>query len=134
MPLSDNKLYWPNKHGGLTLTNEGRKFKRYVSAQVAGIVARQLSLLKDFRQDVPYEFFLVVYFPQIELLAWQKKGTGPRYKKTDLGNRQKLIIDAMSEAVGVDDRHIFKEVLIKRCDPENPHMVALLREQEPQDG
>jgi Holliday junction resolvase RusA-like endonuclease len=131
MPPSDNKLYWPGKYGGLVLTSEGHKYKRYVSAHVASIVARQMKRAKDFRQNVPYEFYLIVYFSEVELKAWRNKGTGARYKKVDLGNRQKLIIDAMAEAVGVDDRHVFKEVLIKRCDPNNPRMIALLREEEP---
>jgi Holliday junction resolvase RusA-like endonuclease len=134
MPPSDNKLYWPTKYGGLKLTPEGHQYKRYVSAHVAQLVARNFRLAKDFKQNVPYEFFLAVYFDQIELKSWKGESAKQRYKKVDLGNRQKLIIDAMTEAVGVDDRHIFKEVLVKRCDPENPRMVALLREQETRDG
>lgn len=134
MPPSDNKLYWPTKYGGMTLTDAGRKFKRYVSATVANIVAANLQLAKDFRKNIPYEFYLAVYFPEVETKVWQQKGTGDRYKKADLQNRQKLIVDAMTEAVGIDDRHIFKEVLVKRCDPENPRMIALLREEEPRHG
>lgn len=134
MPPSDNKLYWPTKHGGMTLTDHGRKYKRYVSAAIANTVASQFHLAKDFQQNIPYEFFLAVYFPEVEMKTWQQKGTGARYKKADLGNRQKLIIDAITEAVGVDDRHIFKEVLVKRCDPENPRMVAMLREEVPRYG
>jgi len=135
MPPSDNKLYWPNKHGGLTLTSDGIKYKRYVSAQIAQVVAFQATAGWDFIQNVPYEFFLAVYFKRIETQVWIKGNrSGQRYLRVDVGNRQKLVVDALSEAIGVDDRHLSSEVLKKRLDPDNPRMVALLREEEPRYG
>lgn len=121
MPPSDNKLYFNGPYGKRVLSTEGRRYKRKVSGLVATAAA---GASRDFQQNVPYEIRLTVYLERIEYKTW----TARRYIKTDVGNRQKLIIDAITEAIGVDDSHIFKEVLIKKQG--DPMVMVLLREME----
>lgn len=121
IPPSDNKLYFTGQYGKRVLTTEGRRYKRKVAGLVATAAA---SARRDFRQNIPYEVRLTVYLVRVQYKTWNKR----RYIKTDVGNRQKLIIDALTEAIGVDDSHVFKEVLTKK--EGDPMVTVLLREME----
>ena len=51
------------------------------------------------------------YFEKVINSGWTGKPSSKaktRYKKVDGHNRQKLVIDAITQAVGVDDCHIFR--------------------------
>lgn len=130
LPESDNKLYWNNPHGGRTLSKAGRAYKKNVRALVSRLIARTMTKA-DFIPNVPYTCILTIYFDQTEWVTFGKpRGAKQRYKKCDAGNRQKLAIDSVFDAIGIDDRHIFREVIKKREDAEDPRVVVLVREQE----
>ena len=128
LPPSDNALYWNGPGGSRILTSTGKRYKRAVRDLVSAVIAKAGSPA-DFITDVPYEIILNLYFTEIEKKTWgQKRGAKTRYKKIDAGNHQKLVIDAVMSAIGVDDCHIMREVIRKRCDKENPRVVAIVRE------
>jgi Holliday junction resolvase RusA-like endonuclease len=131
MPPSDNKIYWNNPYGGRTLNSTAKKYKREVKDQVAKLILRSGSKV-DFQPCVEYEAIITIYFDEIEFKTWgDKNGALTRYKKLDAGNRQKLIIDSVMGAIGIDDRHIFREVLRKRVDAADPRVAVIVREMNP---
>jgi|PlaIllAssembly_1097288.scaffolds.fasta_scaffold00059_5 Holliday junction resolvase RusA-like endonuclease len=129
MPPSDNKLYWNNPWGGRTRTRVATAYHNAARAVIGRLMAT--TRCGDFAQNVPYRIALYLFFEEVENSGWKKGRAATRYKKCDAGNRQKLVIDAVTDAVGVDDRHIFKEEINKRCDPEDPRIVVVLRERLP---
>lgn len=135
LPPTDNQIYWNSQWGGRTLTKKAKRYKRDVRKHVAKLILRSTPKSKhvvDFVPDVPYTAIVWIYFEKVENASWGKKnGAKRRYQKIDPGNRQKLVIDSVMDAIGVDDTHVFKEVLHKRCDPDDPRVVVVIREQEP---
>lgn len=135
MPPTDNQIYWNNQWGGRTLTKKAKRYKRVVREHIAKLILRSTPKSKhviDFQTDVPYTAIVKIYFEKVENATWgKKKGAKRRYEKIDPSNRQKLVIDSVMSAIGIDDMHIFKEVLHKRCDPDDPRVVVIIREQEP---
>ena len=151
MPPSDNKIYsnLPPRSvkgkggrtflvpGGRMLTKEGKAFHQFVKDAIGELT---LNSTLEFRQDVPYTLIVKVYFENVENHLWfKKKRNGQRYaksryKKLDSTNRVKLVTDAVSEVIGVDDRHHFQTIIHKREDADNPRLQVVIREQEPRDG
>jgi Holliday junction resolvase RusA-like endonuclease len=131
LPESDNKLYWNNPHGGRSLTKAAKAYKREVRDVVSRLIASTMTRA-DFVPNVPYTCILSIYFDATEWKTYgQPRGAKTRYKKCDAGNRQKLVIDAIMSAIGIDDRHIFREVIIKKEDAKDPRIVVVVREQDP---
>ncbi len=131
MPPTDNQIHWNNPWGGRSLTTKAKKYKRDVKKHIAKLILKSRATV-DFVPDVPYTAIIKIFFKKVEHETWgQKRGAKRRYEKIDPGNRQKLVIDAVMSAIGIDDTHIFREVLVKRCDPDNPRVVVTIREQEP---
>lgn len=125
MPPSDNRIYVNLPRGGRKLSAEAERFKKDVFAIVSDTALASEHVTLD--QDATYMVRLDVFFKAIENKGWPKKAKR-RYKKVDLHNRQKLLIDAVTDALGVDDSCIFRVELVKDCDPERPRIeVALQR-------
>jgi Holliday junction resolvase RusA-like endonuclease len=134
LPDSDNGLYWNNPHGGRTLTTKAKAYKRGVKDKVSRLIASTMSA-EDFVPNVPYTVIITIYFDQLEWKTFGATGGAKtRYKKCDAGNRQKLVIDAVMDAIGIDDKHIFREVIRKREDETRPRVVVVVREQEARYG
>jgi Holliday junction resolvase RusA-like endonuclease len=141
MPPSDNKIYWNAPHGGRVLTTAGVKYKRGVNNRVSALIAASDTGGADFIPCVRYEIRIRVYFDAIEFKTWnpddptgKKGGAKTRFVKTDVGNRQKLLVDAVMSAIGIDDKHIFEEILQKRCSADDPRVFVRVREEEPRYG
>jgi Holliday junction resolvase RusA-like endonuclease len=49
----------------------------------------------------------------------------------DGGNRRKLIEDCLASALGIDDSLTFELTIVKRMDPEDPHVEIFLEEVDP---
>lgn len=144
LPPSDNKLYenMPGRPrpgrggntiivvGGRRLSKEGKAYKKAVQ----DIVGEMAALSPEFLRDhVRYTLVVKVFFDAVENSGWPNKAKY-RYKKVDTMNRTKLPTDTVAEIIGVDDRHHFLTIVQKECDPENPRIEMILREQEPRDG
>jgi len=112
------------------LTKPAKAYKKDVKAVVSRLIASTMTSA-DFIPNVPYTCVLIICFDQVEWKTFEEpKGAKTRYKKCDAGNRQKLVIDAVMSAIGIDDRHIFREVIVKEVDEEDPRIIVTVREQE----
>lgn len=129
VPPTDNKIYINNGFGGRTLSSDARKYKRSVKHAVA-----RASVLcqsdEHFVANVEYEAFLHLYLERVENKGWAKGKTPNRYKRIDTTNRQKLVLDAVMEGIGIDDCHIFRVVMRKKCSQTEPRLVITIRERE----
>lgn len=126
LPPSDNKIYVSGRRGVRFLSSKANKFKISVADQIL-----KLSYDYDgewFLENIEYEVIIRVFFPAIENKGWVKGNAKSRYKKSDATNRQKLVIDAVMEGIGVDDSHISKATLYKKCDQDDPRLLIILRE------
>lgn len=134
MPPTSNNIYFNIRGGGRGLTTEARSWKR----RAVGEIVRQnkLGLLTEgVDPNLAYAFALHYYFADVENRGWHELYTrgvkngqrkaASRWKKMDLGNRDKLIQDALKNALGVDDSSIFERIEIKDVDPKNPRVEIL---------
>lgn len=129
LPPSSNKIYEPvwvrGKPMGKRLSTSGRRFKvRAMKVIQEGGRAALLNL----KEHVPYELTLAVFLEKVENKGWATKSAESRFTKIDVTNRIKLIEDTVADAVGVDDRHNFRLVLEKHCDPDHPGLYVILTE------
>ena len=127
LPPSSNKIYEPvwvqGKPKGKRLTQTARKFK----VRAMRVIQQEgRAALLNLKEHIPYELRIVVFFEKVINKGWPK--TDYRYKKVDATNRIKLIEDTAADGLGVDDRHNFRIVLEKHCDPDNPGLYVSLLE------
>jgi Holliday junction resolvase RusA-like endonuclease len=121
LPPSSNTIYIRHPRGkGRVLSDQARQFKikSMKTIQMEGKVA-----LLQLEENTTYQIHVAIFFEQVEN---KDSKTGNRYKKIDLSNRLKLIEDTVAEAVGLDDRHNFRVILEKHCDPDNPGYYVTL--------
>lgn len=130
LPPTDNKIYFNLPRGGRELTSEARGYKNKVREVVAAVAA---TCSLSFRKNIEHELVIRVYLSHVENSGFGKEKTLERYKKVDSSNRTKLVTDAVAAAIGIDDKHIFKTIILKRSDPDNPRIEVIWREQEKRD-
>lgn len=94
------------------LAPEARKFKEMVEGIVVGL-----------NLEAPTEDKLMVSL-RFHSARWHNKDKS--IKKRDLGNLEKLILDAIFKTLGVDDSHIFLLSLEKVVDVEDYTEVTIL--------
>lgn len=127
LPPSSNKIYEPvwvqGKPRGKRLSKEGGKFK-FRAMQVLQREGRVAFL--DLKEDMPYELYIAVFFKKIRNAGWPSTAKN-RYEKVDATNRIKLLEDTVADAVGLDDRHNFRIIVEKHCDPDNLGIYVVLR-------
>jgi Holliday junction resolvase RusA-like endonuclease len=89
--------------GGRKLSAEGRRYKR----ETTSIIARNhFTDLAKVTKNVPYRLVIEIGLPRSQLLCkGYPKTTRNRYKRIDALNRAKLVEDALSDALGIDDSH-----------------------------
>lgn len=118
LPPTVNHAYATVK-GRRILTTVGRVYKR----SVIEIIVREIDTITDgfWTQCAPMSLEIELFFPELENKGWSSGKSKSRYKQIDASNRVKLIEDAVSEALGVDDRHFFDVIVRKRVrDDEMP--------------
>jgi hypothetical protein len=129
LPPSANRIYEtaPRKIKGKWiqvrhLSDRARVYKR----RAIQIIQREGGAMFDTPEaNIPYELRLVVFLEQVENKTYPK-ATKSRFKKIDLSNHAKLIEDAVSTAIGLDDKHNFRVSMEKQCDPEDPGILIML--------
>lgn len=126
LPPSSNKIYEPvwvqGKPRGKRLTQEARKFK----VRAMKVIQKDgRGALLNLKEDVPYVLTIAVFFEKVLNKGWPSKAES-RYKRVDATNRVKLIEDTAADGVGVDDRHNFRIILEKHCDPDNTGLYVIL--------
>jgi Holliday junction resolvase RusA-like endonuclease len=109
------------------LTTEARAYKTEVKQLIATLF---LTSTVEFRENVQYTCLVRIYFRKIYNLGWPQRAK-TRYKKEDAQDRIKLVTDAVSEVIGIDDSHHFLTVIQKREGKNDPRIELVVREQEP---
>lgn len=109
-PMSMGRIWSTNKQGRRFLTIEAQRFKFEV-----GLIARHaFPDLIDFKKELKFE---AIFYGN-----WYKKKDGAISKTAgDLDNFNKLILDGISEAMGIDDCQFFDIHTIKsKIKPDEP--------------
>lgn len=102
LPPSTNKAYF-SRFGRRVLSSEGKKFKEATIHTFAkGIVDIRLP---DTLQKIPLALKIVLEFP-----LFTKAG---EYKRIDTDNKVKLVKDCVAEVLGIDDKNICMDIVIK---------------------
>lgn len=123
LPPTDNHIYFNLPRGGRALTKDARRFKALVKEKTArAAITSSLS----FREHIPYRVEIVLYL-KLYSRGWPKKAKW-RFQKIDTTNRTKLLLDALADAIGVDDRHITDVIVRKEDDPDDPRVEVTLEE------
>lgn len=104
-PPSVNKLYFKNKWGGLNLTKEARGFLAQFSEHMMRNYLPMISTI-DRRVTRLYEVQYDFYFPRERVCNTtygSARGAKTPFARMDVENLLKLLSDAFSEAISVDD-------------------------------
>jgi len=108
---SVNHLYGQSKFGTRYMKPEAKALKLEIIESIREQAKRQKFVLNDWTERL-----LTVTVTVTE--DWFTiKNTA---KKKDIANREKFLIDSVFEALGLDDKHIWKHTMIKKTDP-NPY-------------
>jgi hypothetical protein len=119
LPPTDNSIYISINIGSKPrriLSNAAKKFKNQIKVAIARVLIENSGRIKDadfFNNESIYVFKISTYFECIENKGWPKKAKY-RFKKIDLTNRNKLLIDSICENLNIDDSQIFKVLLEKK--------------------
>jgi Holliday junction resolvase RusA-like endonuclease len=98
MPPSVNAIYF-TRGKNRVLTTLGKTYKEDVKAIIIQHIM-STQQVEEFK-NIPMILHLTFYFSQIENKNYQKSGN--RFKRIDVSNRIKILEDAISETIGVDD-------------------------------
>lgn len=115
LPPSDNHIYVNRGNKGRFLSRDARTYKNKALSVIASIVLSS-GAHRDFHRDMPYEVEILLFMPVFNSTFPKSKFL---FKKSDTLNRTKLLIDIVTEAISVDDRHIVDVTVRKRhstCD------------------
>lgn len=98
LPPSLNEAY-STFRGRRVLSAKGTAYKQETTLELQRAYPAEVCF---FRQDIPYRVEVHLFFDTIFNKGWPKTAE-TRYKRVDADNRLKLLLDALSNAVGVDD-------------------------------
>lgn len=109
MPPSVNSIYFV-KAGRKHLTSKGKAMKVKIKSLTmhAALPHVWLGTVKDTALRMKIDLF----FDSVQNKGWPKKAKS-RYKRIDITNRVKLLEDAVSEALGIDDSLFFHTTITK---------------------
>ena len=106
LPISTNHAYTnitigkgKKKVTKRVLTKEGRKYKTETKGYIVQHYPMELARIQP---DKPYGYIIQLSFPNLLNKGWPDTAKS-RYKKLDASNRVKLLEDALSDALGIDD-------------------------------
>lgn len=133
LPLSENRAYF-TKGKMRILNKDGRAWKSRLRSDLWEALDKELNELLDLAGDdlwimVGYD----IYFDSLVNKGWLKGKAKTRYKKCDARTRVKLLEDALSEALGIDDSRFQVDHIYKWHDPDNPRVRVELTVIDPED-
>lgn len=113
LPPSTNHLYSTNRQGRRFLSKEGQAFKLEVKQRVVLYMSSYAGppIGKDDALIVTVELSLLK--SSIYNKGWPEQAK-TRYKKMDLDNRCKALLDATFEGLGLDDSQVFQLSMFKK--------------------
>ncbi len=110
LPPSSNHIYVSGRGGGRFLSEKAKYFKLRAISHIQSTCLAQITKLdRTTIYSVWYNFF----FPLEELInktfgQGKQNSAESRYKRMDVENRIKLVSDAFSTAIGIDDCQFFE--------------------------
>lgn len=123
MPPTDNHVYFNLPGAGRVLSKAARQYKSRVKEITSRVAVTEKC---SFREHVPYRVRILIYM-NLYTKGWPKKAKW-RFRKADATNRTKLLLDAVAEAIGVDDRH-FVDLRIRKEDTDKePYVIITVEE------
>lgn len=137
LPPTENKIRiirWGRVNGkpkplGIGYSTEAENYKKAFRDYLREHYFVQVQKFRRAHVDgMLYTLRMIFYFPQAEILnaGWPKKAKTP-YKKMDVGNRRKLLEDALAEGVDIDDSMYFGLEQYKVVS-DSPKVVLILEE------
>lgn len=120
LPPSINAVYKINRKSGVMyMCKEAKAFKEEFEKFARN---NWIELIHKFDPKLIYRVDYEFTFPQQEVLN-EKYGQDKRikspYKKVDLDNRIKLLMDSLAFVFGFNDSHIFEIFAQKKCGSKN---------------
>lgn len=109
LPPSVNRMYRSGAFGRQVPTKELSVFK----AQTKMKLAKQWLTVEPPKQDAPYGLTLIFFMPDMQNKGWPKSAKS-RFKKRDASNLIKAVEDAISEAIGIDDKNFVGVTVFKK--------------------
>lgn len=108
IPPSLNSLYQTNRRTGVVyMVKEGKAFKEEFSKYAK---ENWISKIHSFNSDAIYKINFDFYFPEEEIINKEfgkDKRIKNKYKKVDVDNRVKLLLDLVSSVFGFNDTQVF---------------------------
>jgi hypothetical protein len=144
LPPSDNHIrdvgyrFFGGKRRALIIyTKEAENYKKLVIRHLNDHYFIEIQeFVRGHKPWMTYELSFVFIFPSEELLTagWLKGTAKSPYKKVDTTNRRKLLEDAFSEAIGIDDSLFWEGRGAKLVggDNDTPAVHMILEEVDPE--
>jgi Holliday junction resolvase RusA-like endonuclease len=109
LPPTSNHIYVSGRNGKRFLSKVADTFKKNAISQIASECQSKIILLNP---KSVYSVWYAFYFDVDEILnktfdTGAKNAAATRYKRMDVENRLKLVTDALSTAIGIDDCQFF---------------------------
>ena len=112
LPPSVNQVYATTRGGKRVMTQKGKTFKQQVRSRVGAECASRTDLVD--LAALPLSLKIEIFLDTVVNKGWSTGKAKTRYKRVDTTNRQKLLEDAVSEALGIDDSQFFVVVASKK--------------------
>jgi len=125
IPPSVNDLYFNNRHGGRTLTKAGQVFKTRVKEHLA---TNYLDEVQKLNPNGMYSMSMYFHLDKDEVFTksyLDNPKTQSPYKRRDVGNMEKILVDCIKEFTMKDDCQIFHESLWKIASNERKVRIHL---------
>ena len=102
------------KPAGMAWSAEAKDFKKKFKNYINTNKAVQAALFSSAHAEGDlYELYIEIGMPLLNKTYGSKNGSKIRYKKNDVANRRKLVEDALSEVLSIDDSLFFGVTMIK---------------------
>lgn len=138
IPPTENKIRVVRRYGrkkaGIAYTKEAQHYKQDFITFCRNYFTDINKFTKGHKITDVYSLNIILLGPPSFLLnkTWLKGKAKSPYKKLDAGNRRKLIEDALSEILGIDDSMTFELHISKRIiDIKEPKIKLILTREDP---
>jgi len=129
IPPTSNKLY-------IRGTIKTQAARIYLNQFVSTVIREHGPEINKLDPNSAYWVYLRFYFKALQNKNWNhpdpRKRPKSRYKKIDLDNRVKIIVDSIKTAIGIDDSQIFAAGQDKFEDPSNQRVEVFLEAIDPE--
>ena len=110
LPPTSNNIYATNRNGKRFLSKVAETFKKNAIAQISSECQSKIVQLNPLGI---YTTWYAFFFEDDDILNktfgnGTKNAASTRYKRMDVENRLKLVADALSTAIGIDDCQFFE--------------------------